>query len=148
MMSGRADDALFSSTRPSLCRVGASDFHADASRTHSADQRAGRKILALMEELDGLSAEDLGLCSDRRPAAAAPGWAVLHKAVIALVMGSLMSAAGAVLLLLRSTGVAGASPSLASACLSVGLMFVALGLVWLPVLKEAHRRRRLSQGLD
>ncbi|XP_017166168.1 phosphoinositide-interacting protein-like [Poecilia reticulata] len=90
--------------------------------------------------------EDQSLCSDQR--SAGPAWAFLHKPIISMVMGSLMSAAGALLLLLRSAGVSGASRSVASACLSVGLTFVAVGLVWIPVLKEKRRRRRLSQGLE
>ncbi|XP_043959107.1 phosphoinositide-interacting protein-like [Gambusia affinis] len=98
-----------------------------------------------MEEPDRLSPEDQSLCSDQ--SSAGPAWAFLHKPIISLVMGSLMSAAGALLLLLRSAGVSASRP-VASACLSVGLMFVAVGLVWIPVLKEKRRRRRLSQGLE
>uniref|UniRef100_A0AAV2LST3 Uncharacterized protein n=1 Tax=Knipowitschia caucasica TaxID=637954 RepID=A0AAV2LST3_KNICA len=72
-------------------------------------------------------------------AAESPGLAYLHKPLIALVLGALTSGAGAVLLLM------GVSP-VGSACLSVGLMFVVLGLVWLPVLKEKHRRRTSALG--
>ncbi|KAK7918684.1 hypothetical protein WMY93_009968 [Mugilogobius chulae] len=68
-----------------------------------------------------------------------PGCAYLHKPVIAMVMGSLMSAAGALLLLLHVSQVG-------SACLSIGLMFVMVGLVWIPVLKEKHRRKRCALG--
>ncbi|MEQ2175800.1 hypothetical protein GOODEAATRI_021404 [Goodea atripinnis] len=104
-----------------------------------------------MEELYGLSAEDMGqsLCSDQHTAAAAsPGWAFLHKAITAMVMGFLMSAAGALLFLLHSVGVIDVSCSVASACLSIGLMFVVVGLVWIPILKQKHRRKQLSQGLE
>uniref|UniRef100_A0A3B4EZ48 Phosphoinositide interacting regulator of transient receptor potential channels n=1 Tax=Pundamilia nyererei TaxID=303518 RepID=A0A3B4EZ48_9CICH len=75
-----------------------------------------------------------------------PGRAYLHKPIIVIVMGSLMSVAGAVLLLLQYSGVTEASRSVASACLSLGLMFVAMGLVWVPILKEKERRKRISQG--
>ncbi|XP_072313026.1 phosphoinositide-interacting protein-like [Eucyclogobius newberryi] len=67
------------------------------------------------------------------------GCAYLHKPVIAMVMGSLMSAAGVLLLLLHTSQVG-------SACLSIGLMFVMVGLVWIPVLKEKHRRKRCALG--
>ncbi|KAK5611068.1 hypothetical protein CRENBAI_022642 [Crenichthys baileyi] len=104
-----------------------------------------------MEELDGLSAEDMGqsLCSDQHTAAAAsPGWAFLHKAITTMVMGFLMSAAGALLFLLHTVGVIDVSHSVASACLSIGLMFVVVGLVWIPILKQKRRRKRLSLGLE
>ncbi|XP_035813992.1 phosphoinositide-interacting protein-like [Amphiprion ocellaris] len=87
------------------------------------------------------------LCPDSQSAAAAaPSWAHLHKPIIVMVMGSLMSAAGGLLFLLRSSGVTEASSSVASACLSIGLMFVVVGLVWIPILKEKQRRKRFSQG--
>lgn len=87
------------------------------------------------------------LCPDPHTGAAvAPGWAYLHKPITVIVMGSLMSAAGGLLLLLRSLGVTEASRSVASACLSIGLMFVVMGLVWIPILKEKQRRKRYSQG--
>ncbi|XP_035987931.1 phosphoinositide-interacting protein-like [Fundulus heteroclitus] len=88
-----------------------------------------------------------GLCSEAA-AAASPGWAFLHKPIITLVMGSLMSAAGVLLFWLRRAGVTDVSCSAASACLSTGLMFVAVGLVWIPVLKEKRRRQRLGVGLE
>lgn len=87
------------------------------------------------------------LCPDPHTGAAvAPGWSYLHKPIIAMVMGSLMSAAGALLFLLQSSGVTQATRSVASACLSIGLMFVVVGLVWVPILKEKQRRKRYSQG--
>lgn len=82
----------------------------------------------------------------QQAAAESPGRAYLHKPIIVIVMGSLMSVAGTVLLLLQYSGVTGASHSVASACLSLGLMFVAMGLVWVPILKEKERRKRISQG--
>lgn len=88
-----------------------------------------------------------GLCPDPRTSAAAtPSWAYLHKPIIVMVMGSLMSAAGGLLFLLQSLGVAEKTRSVASACLSIGLVFVVMGLVWSPILKEKHRRKRYSQG--
>ncbi len=87
------------------------------------------------------------LCPDLHPdAAAAPGWAHLHKPIIVMVMGSLMSAAGGLLFLLQSLGVTEAPGSVASACVSIGLLFVVMGLVWIPILKEKLRRKRYSQG--
>lgn len=85
------------------------------------------------------------LCPDPG-AAAAPGWAHLHKPIIVMVMGSLMCAAGGLLFLLQSLGVIEASHSVASACLSIGLMFVVMGLVWIPILKEKQRRKLYSEG--
>lgn len=65
-----------------------------------------------------------------------------------MVMGSLMSAAGGLIFLLQSLGVTEASSSVASACLSIGLMFVVMGVVWIPILKEKQRRKRYSLGLE
>lgn len=87
------------------------------------------------------------LCPDPRSGSAvASGWAYLHKPIIVMVMGSLMAAVGGLLFLLQSSGVTEASRSVASACLSIGLMFVVMGLVWIPILKEKQRRKRYSQG--
>lgn len=87
------------------------------------------------------------LCPDPHAGAAvAPGWAHLHKPIIVMVMGSLMCAAGGLLFLLQSLGVIESSSSVASACLSIGLMFVVMGLVWIPILKEKQRRKWYSQG--
>lgn len=82
----------------------------------------------------------------RSGSAGAPGWAYLHKPIIVMVMGSLMCAAGGVLFLLQSSGVTEAYRSVASACGSIGLMFVVMGLVWIPILKEKRRRKQCSQG--
>lgn len=73
-------------------------------------------------------------------AAVTPGCAFLHKSIIVMVMGSLMSAVGGLLFLLRSLEAADVPRSVASACVSIGLMFVVLGLVWIPILKEKRRR--------
>ncbi|CAB1438149.1 unnamed protein product [Pleuronectes platessa] len=75
------------------------------------------------------------------------GWSYLHKPIIVLVMGSLMSAAGGLLLLLQSTGVTEGPRSVASACVTIGLMFVVMGLVWIPVLKEKQRRKGVMFGV-
>lgn len=72
-------------------------------------------------------------------------WAYFHKPIIAMVMGALMSAVGAVLYLLHSSGVTEAPHGIAPACLSIGLMFMLVGLVWIPILKEKLRRRGLGQ---
>lgn len=89
------------------------------------------------------------LCPDPHSGTAeAPGWAHLHKPIIVIVMGSLTSAAGGLLFLLQSSGVTEASRSVASACLSIGLVFVVMGLVWIPVLKEKQRRKQYIQPGD
>lgn len=75
-----------------------------------------------------------------------PGWAYLHKAITVMVIGCLASAAGGLLFLLRWAGAMEASASVASSCVSVGLMLVLTGLVWIPVLKEKQRRKRYSQS--
>lgn len=79
-------------------------------------------------------------------AAGTPGCAFLHKSIIVMVMGSLMSAVGGLLFLLRSLEAADVSRSVASACVSIGLMFVVLGLVWIPILKEKRRRMHFSRS--
>lgn len=89
------------------------------------------------------------LCPDPHTGAAVgQSWAYLHKPIIVMVMGSLMSAAGGLIFLLQSLGVTEASSSVASACLSIGLMFVVMGVVWIPILKEKQRRKRYSLGLE
>lgn len=75
-----------------------------------------------------------------------PGWAYLHKAITAMVVGCLASASGGLLFLLRWVGVMEASSSVASACVSMGLMLVLVGLVWIPVLREKQRRKLYTQG--
>uniref|UniRef100_A0A3Q3H277 Phosphoinositide interacting regulator of transient receptor potential channels n=1 Tax=Kryptolebias marmoratus TaxID=37003 RepID=A0A3Q3H277_KRYMA len=75
-------------------------------------------------------------------------WTFLHKAIITIIMGSLMSAAGVLLFLLRSPEGADPSRLVASACLSIGLMFVVVGLVWIPILKEKHRRKLLTKYMN
>lgn len=84
---------------------------------------------------------DEGLLQDRPP-----GWAYLHKPLTVVAIGCLASAAGGLLVLLRWAGVMEASASVASSCVSAGLMLVVTGLVWIPVLKEKRRRKRHSQG--
>lgn len=79
-------------------------------------------------------------------AAVSPGWAFLHKSIIVMVMGSLMTVVGGLLFLLRSLAVAEAPRSVASACVSIGLLFVVMGLVWIPILKEKRRRKLFSRG--
>ena len=68
-------------------------------------------------------------------------WARFHKPIITMVMGALMSAAGAALVLLRALGVSEAPHAMVPACLSVGPVFVVLGLVWIPILRQKQRRR-------
>lgn len=75
-----------------------------------------------------------------------PGCAFFHKSIIAMVMGSLMSAVGGLLFLLRSLEAVDVPRSVASACVSIGLMFVVLGLVWIPILKEKQRRKLFSRS--
>lgn len=79
-------------------------------------------------------------------AARTQGCAFLHKAIIVIVMGSLMSAVGGLLFLLHSLEAADVPRSVASACVSIGLMFVVLGVVWIPILKEKQRRKLYSRG--
>ena len=61
-----------------------------------------------------------------------------------MVMGGLMSGVGAVLFLLHYLGVTETPHATAPACLSIGLMFVVVGLVWVPILKEKLRRTGLG----
>uniref|UniRef100_A0A8C5GFJ5 Uncharacterized protein n=1 Tax=Gouania willdenowi TaxID=441366 RepID=A0A8C5GFJ5_GOUWI len=69
----------------------------------------------------------------------------LHKPIIMMVMGSLVSIVGVILYLVQSPGMTESARSVASACLSIGLMFVVVGLVWVPILKEKHQRRLCIQ---
>ncbi|KAJ7984732.1 hypothetical protein DPEC_G00357810 [Dallia pectoralis] len=73
-----------------------------------------------------------------------PRWAYFHKPIIVMVMGALMLGTGAVLFLLHSSGVMDAPHSTAPVCLSVGMMFIVVGLVWIPILKDKQRRMGLG----
>lgn len=75
------------------------------------------------------------------------GWAYLHKAITVMAIGCLTSATGGLLYLLRWVGVMEVSTSVASACVSMGLMLVLMGLVWIPVLRE-KQRRKLQSGWE
>ncbi|KAJ3608148.1 hypothetical protein NHX12_025198 [Muraenolepis orangiensis] len=68
-------------------------------------------------------------------------WAYFHKPIIAMVMGVLMWAAGGVVLLLHGAGVREAPRAVVPACLSAGGVFVVLGLVWIPILRQKLTRR-------
>lgn len=63
-----------------------------------------------------------------------------------MAIGCLASAAGGLLFLLRWVGVTEASASVASSCVSMGLLLLVMGLVWIPVLKEKQRRKWYSPG--
>lgn len=80
------------------------------------------------------------LCPSPEP----PRWTYFHKPIIAIVMGGLMSGVGVVLFLLHSLGVTETAHATTPACLSIGLMFVVVGLVWVPILKEKLRRTGLG----
>uniref|UniRef100_A0A8C7F5T5 Phosphoinositide-interacting protein n=1 Tax=Oncorhynchus kisutch TaxID=8019 RepID=A0A8C7F5T5_ONCKI len=69
-----------------------------------------------------------------------PRWAYIHKPIIIMVMGALMLGAGVVLILLHSSGVTDTPHATAPVCLSIGMMFVVVGLVWIPILKDKQRR--------
>uniref|UniRef100_A0A674CRM2 Phosphoinositide interacting regulator of transient receptor potential channels n=1 Tax=Salmo trutta TaxID=8032 RepID=A0A674CRM2_SALTR len=73
-----------------------------------------------------------------------PRWAYIHKPIIVMVMGALMLGAGAVLILLHSSGVTDTPHATAPVCLSIGMMFVVVGLVWIPILKDKQRRMGLG----
>ncbi|XP_039682245.1 phosphoinositide-interacting protein-like isoform X1 [Perca fluviatilis] len=64
-------------------------------------------------------------------------WLLYSKPIMAIVVGTLLFGAGTALSLLYFTQVGHVPYLLGPLFLSVGLMFLVTGLVWIPVLKES-----------
>lgn len=79
-------------------------------------------------------------------------WTYYHKPIFILIAGGLALAAGFVIILnssglfnSNSTHTMPADDELGPLCLSVGLMFAVLGVVWMLIIKEnvKHKRRMI-----
>uniref|UniRef100_A0A8C4SXT3 Phosphoinositide-interacting protein n=1 Tax=Erpetoichthys calabaricus TaxID=27687 RepID=A0A8C4SXT3_ERPCA len=80
-------------------------------------------------------------------------WAYYHKPIIIMVIGGLLFGTGTVLAFLYFSKVGNVPYALGPICLSIGLMFLVTGLVWVPVIKQKIRHKGLIQkiffhGLD
>ncbi|KAJ8413622.1 hypothetical protein AAFF_G00081290 [Aldrovandia affinis] len=76
--------------------------------------------------------------ADRHP------WIQFHKPIIVMVIGGLLLGAGSLLALLHYTQVVNVSYTVGTVCLSIGLMFLVTGLVWLPVIQQKLQRKGLA----
>lgn len=82
------------------------------------------------------------LCPDRDAVLNEPPlWTYYHKPIIVMIIGGLMLGAGAVTSLLGSFEVTEVPPAIGAVCFSIGLMFLVLGLIWLPIIKDKLRRK-------
>ncbi|KAJ8363869.1 hypothetical protein SKAU_G00127000 [Synaphobranchus kaupii] len=72
-------------------------------------------------------------------------WTYFHKPIIVMVIGGLLLGTGSVLSLLQYAQVVSVSYTMGTVCLSIGLIFLVTGLVWLPVIKQKLQRKRLAQ---
>ncbi|XP_015215747.1 phosphoinositide-interacting protein [Lepisosteus oculatus] len=77
---------------------------------------------------------------DPGPAGEEPArWTYFHKPIIIMAAGGLLFGAGTVLAFLYFTRAAKVPYALGPVCLSIGLMFLVTGLVWVPVIKQKLR---------
>ncbi|XP_078274438.1 phosphoinositide-interacting protein-like [Rhinoraja longicauda] len=100
----------------------------------------------------------LGGSQGRRDTRAQPGsagerqeltqWIYYHKPVTVFAIGLLALLAGVILTVLHFIGVLDVPSVLGPVCLSIGLMFMVTGLVWIPIVKEKIRRNGLIRKLD
>ncbi|XP_063077355.1 phosphoinositide-interacting protein-like [Engraulis encrasicolus] len=68
-------------------------------------------------------------------------WTYYHKPIIVIIIGGLMLGAGAIISLLDSFAVIELPPAIGATCFSIGLIFVVLGMVWVPIIKDKLRRK-------
>ncbi|XP_041085995.1 phosphoinositide-interacting protein-like [Polyodon spathula] len=68
-------------------------------------------------------------------------WVHYHKPIIIMVIGGLLFAAGTVIAFLYFSRVGRVPYALGPVCLSIGLMFLVTGLVWVPVIKQKIRQK-------
>ncbi|KAK6476125.1 phosphoinositide-interacting protein-like [Huso huso] len=74
-------------------------------------------------------------------------WVYYHKPIIVMVIGGLLFAAGTVIAFLYFSRVGRVPYALGPVCLSIGLMFLVTGLVWVPVIKQKVRQKRLIREM-
>lgn len=70
-----------------------------------------------------------------------PLWTYYNKPIILAVIGGLALCTGIVFYLLTEFGVSDVPHSVGPVCLSVGVMFIVVALVLLPIIKDKLRRR-------
>ncbi|XP_062295358.1 phosphoinositide-interacting protein-like [Scomber scombrus] len=80
-----------------------------------------------------------------RDVTAASCWLLYMKPVVAISIGTLLFVSGTALSLLYFTQVGNVSYLLGPLFLSVGLMFLVTGLVWVPVLKQNLEHMALTK---
>uniref|UniRef100_A0A8C4ANN0 Uncharacterized protein n=1 Tax=Denticeps clupeoides TaxID=299321 RepID=A0A8C4ANN0_9TELE len=66
-------------------------------------------------------------------------WAYYHKPIIVMVIGVLVVGAGGVVSLVQRSVEGDLSPAIVPVCLTIGMMFIVVGLVWLPILRDKQK---------
>ncbi|XP_051878146.1 phosphoinositide-interacting protein-like [Pristis pectinata] len=74
-------------------------------------------------------------------------WVYYHKPVTVFVIGVFALLAGVILTILYFIRLVEVPYVLGPVCLSIGLMFMVTGLVWIPIVKEKIRQNRLIRKL-
>ncbi|XP_062387199.1 phosphoinositide-interacting protein-like [Sardina pilchardus] len=72
-------------------------------------------------------------------------WTAFHKPILALLVGGLLFGAGTAASLLYFTQLGNVPYLVGPVLLSVGLMFLVTGLVWMPVIKQRMEHKALTQ---
>lgn len=72
-------------------------------------------------------------------------WTAFHKPILALLVGGLLFGAGTAASLLCFTQLGNVPYLVGPVLLSVGLMFLVTGLVWMPVIKQRMEHKALTQ---
>uniref|UniRef100_A0A4W3HWW6 Phosphoinositide-interacting protein n=1 Tax=Callorhinchus milii TaxID=7868 RepID=A0A4W3HWW6_CALMI len=83
----------------------------------------------------GHRAEPINACEVQR----CNSWEDYHKPITITVIGVLVFLVGITLTILYFTRVTEVPYALGPVCLSIGLMFIVTGLVWIPIVKQKLR---------
>ncbi|XP_028821394.1 phosphoinositide-interacting protein-like [Denticeps clupeoides] len=108
-----------------------------AGRTSTAGRTGGARMPSSEDE----ERVQQGLCPDgdtRRTESSV--WAYYHKPIIVMVIGVLVVGAGGVVSLVQRSVEGDLSPAIVPVCLTIGMMFIVVGLVWLPILRDKQKR--------
>uniref|UniRef100_A0AAY5EWN3 Uncharacterized protein n=1 Tax=Electrophorus electricus TaxID=8005 RepID=A0AAY5EWN3_ELEEL len=73
-----------------------------------------------------------------------PVWTYYHKPIFVMVLGAMVLCTAVVLYLLNVNEVGGVPQVMGPVCLSIGLMFIIVAVVWLPIIKDKLKRKGLK----
>ncbi|XP_043946476.1 phosphoinositide-interacting protein [Protopterus annectens] len=74
-------------------------------------------------------------------------WSYYNKPATLVVIGGLVFLCGIILTIFHFTKFADVPYALGPVCLSIGLMFLVTGLVWLPIIKQKVRHKVLLKKM-